>query len=327
MDENLNILLEDVAKGREDLVALLHFLGIKYFRDESLRSVCKQFDIEEDYLLAIISVFSDRNDFKTSSLSGYSLLKLFDLINSLYEFYGIYYCESIETLNKNSFTSDIDVKVLTNKIDKLKKTLGDNAGFVKNVVLSHCMRVYELYYSPGFTSKNKDLLDYSIEFYKDDFETLLAASTDFIKFIECTEKSNMGIIVLQKMIVFNKMLLVQNKIEQNLLKPIVLQMEGAVISTLQKKSKVQVRNNYIPLSINDKKADDVLSNREKDVLKLVALGFINKEIASQLNIALTTVITHRKNITEKLCIKSISGLTVYAYKNGYIDDSILINED
>ena len=36
-------------------------------------------------------------------------------------------------------------------------------------------------------------------------------------------------------------------------------------------------------------------------------------------IGLTTVITHRKNITEKLGIKSVSGLTIYAVMNGYIE--------
>ena len=48
-----------------------------------------------------------------------------------------------------------------------------------------------------------------------------------------------------------------------------------------------------------------------------------KEIADKLNISLTTVISHRKNITEKLGIKSVSGLAIYAVMNGYIDaDSI-----
>ncbi|WP_421919433.1 response regulator transcription factor [Marinifilum sp.] len=55
-----------------------------------------------------------------------------------------------------------------------------------------------------------------------------------------------------------------------------------------------------------------LSDREIDVLKAVALGFSNKEIADQLYISINTVITHRKNITSKLGIKTISGLTVYA---------------
>lgn len=66
-----------------------------------------------------------------------------------------------------------------------------------------------------------------------------------------------------------------------------------------------------------------LSPREIEVLALVARGLINKEIADKLNISLTTVISHRKNITEKLGIKSVSALTIYAVMQGYVEaDSI-----
>lgn len=62
-----------------------------------------------------------------------------------------------------------------------------------------------------------------------------------------------------------------------------------------------------------------LSAREIEVLVLITKGLINKEIVDKLNIGLTTVITHRKNITEKLGIKSVSGLTIYAVMNGYVE--------
>ena len=66
-----------------------------------------------------------------------------------------------------------------------------------------------------------------------------------------------------------------------------------------------------------------LSPREIEVLVLITKGLINKEIADKLNISLTTVISHRKNITEKLGIKSVSGLAIYAVMRGYIEaDSI-----
>ena len=62
-----------------------------------------------------------------------------------------------------------------------------------------------------------------------------------------------------------------------------------------------------------------LSDREIEVLSLVAQGHINKEIADMLNISLPTVVSHRKNITEKLGMKSISALTIYAVMHGYVD--------
>jgi DNA-binding CsgD family transcriptional regulator len=54
------------------------------------------------------------------------------------------------------------------------------------------------------------------------------------------------------------------------------------------------------------------------VLRLVALGYTNKEIAGKLFISSHTVITHRKNITAKLGIKTIAGLTIYALLNKLI---------
>ncbi len=60
--------------------------------------------------------------------------------------------------------------------------------------------------------------------------------------------------------------------------------------------------------INEKQ----LSTREISVLTLVAKGKTNKEIADELFISIHTVITHRKNITHKLGIKTVSGLTMYA---------------
>ncbi len=55
------------------------------------------------------------------------------------------------------------------------------------------------------------------------------------------------------------------------------------------------------------------------MLRLVASGLINKEIAARMGISLTTVISHRKNLTEKLGIKSVSGLTVYAVMHGLVE--------
>ena len=64
-----------------------------------------------------------------------------------------------------------------------------------------------------------------------------------------------------------------------------------------------------------------LSERERDVLILVAKGMANKEIAERLNISIHTVMSHRKNITHKTGIKSVAGLTVYALLNNLLDQS------
>lgn len=70
-------------------------------------------------------------------------------------------------------------------------------------------------------------------------------------------------------------------------------------------------------STNQKGED--LSGREIDVLVQLVKGFSNKEIAVNLNISIHTVISHRKNISQKTGIKSQSGLTIYAISNKIVD--------
>lgn len=64
-----------------------------------------------------------------------------------------------------------------------------------------------------------------------------------------------------------------------------------------------------------------LTDREREILVAVAHGRTNKEIADEHNISVHTVISHRKNITRKTGIKSVAGLTVYAFLNNIISRS------
>jgi len=63
----------------------------------------------------------------------------------------------------------------------------------------------------------------------------------------------------------------------------------------------------------------VLTNREIEVMSYIVQGHTNKEIADILNVSLATIITHRKNIMDKLGMKSVSALTIYAVMHGYVD--------
>lgn len=80
----------------------------------------------------------------------------------------------------------------------------------------------------------------------------------------------------------------------------------------------------IDLAINHGKSTKIKSNqhqltqRELDVLKLLVKGLNTKDISEVLFISTHTVISHRKNISHKLGIKSLAGLTVYAIINELI---------
>lgn len=69
------------------------------------------------------------------------------------------------------------------------------------------------------------------------------------------------------------------------------------------------------------KESDLISNREKEIIGLVAKGLSNKEIADRLFLSVHTVTTHRRNIASKLQIHSAAGLTIYAILHNIIDIS------
>jgi two-component system response regulator NreC len=80
-----------------------------------------------------------------------------------------------------------------------------------------------------------------------------------------------------------------------------------VASYLGKEKKLSVEEPY-----------EKLTDREKQVLKLLAEGYTHKEIAGILNISVKTVIAHHSNISEKLDIHNRSALTKFAIQKGII---------
>lgn len=78
-----------------------------------------------------------------------------------------------------------------------------------------------------------------------------------------------------------------------------------------------VKSMYIPRN-ETKNSDSTLTEREKEVLKLVALGYTNKEIGESLQVSVKTVETHKSRIMEKIHCHKRSDLVRYAITHGYI---------
>lgn len=66
------------------------------------------------------------------------------------------------------------------------------------------------------------------------------------------------------------------------------------------------------------KQPTLLTGRETEVAVLLAKGYINKEIGERLCISLSTVITHRKNIMEKLRARSLADIIIYVVTSGLV---------
>ena len=71
-------------------------------------------------------------------------------------------------------------------------------------------------------------------------------------------------------------------------------------------------------SANQGQPNELLTERETEILRLIAAGFSNKEIGDQLFISHRTVDTHRTNLMKKLDVNNIAGLISYAIRNGIV---------
>jgi DNA-binding NarL/FixJ family response regulator len=87
----------------------------------------------------------------------------------------------------------------------------------------------------------------------------------------------------------------------------------AVMETLLEKNATKI------VPSKEDPIEELLTKREVEILKLIAMGFSNREAGEKLGISARTVDTHRTNIMEKLEIKNIAALIRYAIQNGYIE--------
>lgn len=102
----------------------------------------------------------------------------------------------------------------------------------------------------------------------------------------------------------------------------------AIVRINDSESKIEeTLNNCLSKEQANQSDQEGLSDREKEILISVVKGMSNKEIADHHNISIHTAITHRRNITRKLKVHSISGLTIYAIINKLVDISEIKYQD
>ena len=129
-----------------------------------------------------------------------------------------------------------------------------------------------------------------------------------IKYYPYTGQNNLLISALYDILQTEQELAHHCSIEDNLLFPAVKRMIGIDPQTIGDECE----------DVSNENCNE-LSDREKEVLIHLVNGMSNKEIANALCISTHTVISHRKNLTKKLNIHSVAGLTIYAIVHNLIN--------
>ncbi len=109
-----------------------------------------------------------------------------------------------------------------------------------------------------------------------------------------------------------------------------LELMVAIDSVLQNKTYIspgisdQVIEGYLNgrKTLKEESDWDTVTQREREVLKLLAEGFANKEIADFLHISVKTVEKHRSNLISKLDLHNVAQLTAFAIQKGLVESKI-----
>lgn len=286
------------------MMPMIHALGLRGpYGSASVRQICKEQNILEPVLISLLEAGICEDFELNETLPAYGLLQLCELTRAVMAYLLVQLSQSPEAV----------LQQLRAHQEELEHT-----------VLPHITGIYELYYSPEYTSGKSNLLNYSIEFFP---KRTLPSLMDLENTLEQTSGDDLN--TWQTLVDFHRLVeltVALKRVEERLLKPVVLQMEEDIITTFQKKKSKPMRRTFLSMP-EVALPPHLLSKREQEVLGLVAQGLMNKEIADRLNISLTTVISHRKHLAGKLGIHSLAGLTVYAYTHGFLNEFILTNED
>lgn len=278
-------ILSQIVETNYQLIPVINRFGIRLgLGDKSITEICKEKNIEIDFFLAILNTYLNEDFFPEKSLQKIDI----DLI-----------------LN---YLKKVDSFLIHGPLHNIEKHLNAFVAMSdpSNTQLALINKLFIKFKNEFISLVDKAQIEKEIP-----VALLVDLKNIIIKHLTGNFNDNMCYAVIFSVDSLQHDLEKHNRIREKILKPMINNLVEAGIEDWQS----------ILMSEKEKpKADksQAISLRELDVLRLVAQGFMNKEIADKLNISMHTVLSHRKNITAKLGIKTVSGLIFYCISNGHI---------
>lgn len=275
--------LANVIIDHHQVIPVISRFGIKLgVGDNTIGEICDEANINIDFFLVILNTFLNEDYFPEKKLKAFDL----ELVVS--------------------YLKQADMYMINAQLHNLEKHLN---AFVtisdpNNKQLILIAKLFNKFKEEIINQSEQGLIN-----GEPPLALLVDLKSIIIKHISGSFNENMCYAVIFSIDSIEKDLYKHNRIREKILQPLIKELEDMGVSNW--KELIGTEN----ISINEK---STISQREIDVLRLVALGNINKEIADKLNISLNTVLTHRKNITAKLGIKTVSGLIFYCITNGLL---------
>ena len=296
----------DLVRNDSELILVMGRFGISLgFGERTVREVCILHDVDVMTFLAVVNYITGRD----CRCENVSLPTLIRYLKQSHEYFLDFNLPNIrrKLIESIDCSGASDIAMLIIRFyDDYVMAVRKHMDYEDEQVFTYVQRLLDGHLKCGYTisefakrhspisAKLKELKDVIIRCYPEKNNYLLNAA--LLEIIACEQDLTSHCLIEDNLFVP-----AVKRIEQQ------LQENGAMCGVDEK------------IVQNRKDNTEALSEREKDIVRCVAKGMSNKEIADALFISVHTVTTHRRNISSKLQIHTAAGLTIYAISNKLVN--------
>ena len=296
----------DLVRNDSELILVMGRFGISLgFGERTVREVCILHDVDVMTFLAVVNYITGRD----CRCENVSLPTLIRYLKQSHEYFLDFNLPNIrrKLIESIDCSGASDIAMLIIRFyDDYVMAVRKHMDYEDEQVFTYVQRLLDGHLKCGYTisefakrhspisAKLKELKDVIIRCYPEKNNYLLNAA--LLEIIACEQDLTSHCLIEDNLFVP-----AVKRIEQQ------LQENGAMCGVDEKT--VQNRKDKM----------EALSEREKDIVRCVAKGMSNKEIADALFLSVHTVTTHRRNISSKLQIHTAAGLTIYAISNKLVN--------
>jgi regulator of cell morphogenesis and NO signaling len=297
--------MRELVDDNPFLLLIMNRFGISLgFGDSSIATVCTQQKVDCRTFLAVVNFISGK-PYETQNLS---LQTLMECLRNAHTYFLNFYLPNIrkKLIEVVGYEEDNNISMLLLRyFDNYVDEVSSHMDFENNTLFKYVEALLDgelpekvnASSTPvkhnGMSSRIKELKDIIIRYYPQKNSDLLNA-------------------ILLDLVACEQDLASHCQIEDRLFMPEVKKLENSLHDRMQQRAQLE----EVPADMETKM--ELLSEREQEVIKCVAKGLSNKEIADTLCLSVHTVTTHRRNLCTKLGIHSPAGLTIFCIINNLV---------
>ena len=290
------------------LLQIMSRFGISLgFGEKTIAEVCSQYAVDTETFLTIINYVKNGAENKLQNVTSVNAASVLSYLKRSHSYFLEYLLPSIRfhLLNAIDCSVQNEIAFLMLKFyDEYVEEVRKHMEFEESTIFVY---VEKLINGDFIAIEKNQLLSRHHEAIESKLKELKSLFMQYYPQKENNEKLNAAIISIYQA---EEELSTHCMIEDNIFLPSVRRLEHL--------TETRIPANGTGLFSASATSEELLSEREKEIVICVAKGLSNKEIADTLFLSVNTVTTHRRNIAKKLRIHSPAGITIYAIVNKLI---------